>query len=122
MAKFLRALTSDVGSMLPVMIGAALLFCSIAFAALNASGLAAFRQNLQFVADQSALSAANLQSSDSAEVLSHAKQVLSEPSETLDIKIEQGQATIHLCACWQPPVSVLWSIPAQTVCVVSDAR
>ena len=116
-----RVLHDEEGTTIPLLTGLALLACAIALVGFDLSSIYAFRQALQFEADQFALIAATEQTSDTVAILARS----ASPAIVLDdirVSLNSGQATVEVCSTWHATLHVELAPSARLVCVTADAR
>ena len=107
---------------MPLMIGIALLILSISLVMVDVAGSFAFRQRLQFFADQLSLEAA----ADPTQSLEQLAMTLGAsirvPLQSSNLDVQGGDAVVNLCANWQAAVSMPFVPQSSKICVTANAR
>jgi hypothetical protein len=112
----------DDGTMLPLMVAAGLFAAVFALGSVDAAMVYSFQQQLQFEADQYALTLAMLEVESSADLIAKTHVANRESYNAFDYSVQGTDARVNLCAVWQAPIKLI-GLPAQsTVCVKSTAR
>ena len=104
------------------MVAIALLILSASLVMVDLTGAFAFRQRLQFFADQIALEAATHPSQDIEQLSQGLGQEIRVPLNSSSIEVQGGQASVMLCAVSTPAIVVPLVPQASEFCVSSNAR
>lgn len=117
-----RNLLDDRGSSIPLLVAAAALVLALAFTGYDLASLFGFKQQLQFYADQLALTSASTGSTSAATLMQRSGLTINQSFTSFSATIIRDDATVKLCQVWHPAAKLDFIVASREVCVNANAR